>query len=157
MNTNNFPDTTRKYTSPYFGSHLEPFSFHEGFSKYTDISCNGTDLNTCAQNILKYQLIPINDGITQYSSQLNNLNQGIMDLSKNIVNYNQTRGNMLNPNPNTNRYYDYNGNVLFPPPTLQDGLIHDNYEISLYENTLYIAGTLAMATLLIGSIILARD
>jgi hypothetical protein len=156
------PLLTKKIT-PYIGSHLEPFSFiKEGFTLsnlgYMDIHCNDTnDLSGCVQKILSTQVSPINKAVTQYTDELTYLNGQLVDLSKNILTYNRSKQEMLNPNPNTNKYYDYIGNVFHPPPTIQDGLTADNYDMALKENMLYIVGSITLATLLIGSIMLASE
>jgi hypothetical protein len=80
-----------------------------------------------------------------------------MDLSQNIVHYNETRVPMLNPDPNANRYYDYIGNVLYPPPSIQDGILEDNSMMAMNENNIWLAGTLTMSVLLIAAIMLARE
>jgi hypothetical protein len=128
---------------------LEPFSFiKEGFSfsdiDDIDVKCNDVnDVNKYVQNILTHKN--------------SNINNSLMDLSQNVLNYNTQRQLMLNPNPNTNKYYDYIGSVLSPPPTLQDGVINDNYDLAMKENTLHIVGSITLASLLITAIILAKD
>jgi hypothetical protein len=145
---NNNATWTKKIT-PYLGSHLEPFSFiKEGFSfsniDEIDVKCNdANDVNKYVQTIL-----------TNNNSNINTVNNSLMDLSQNIFNYNVQRQSMLNPNPNTNKYYDYIGS---PPPTLQDGVINDNYDLAIKENTLHIVGSITLASLLIAAIILAKD
>jgi hypothetical protein len=161
MNPSLHITTIKKSITPYVGSHLEPFSFvKEGFngSQYIDVDCsNTTDPVGCIQRILNYETTPIDTAVTNYTYKLNHLNHQITDLSKNIADFNAVQNPMLNPDSNTNRYYDYIGSVWNTPPTLQDGMMFDNYDMALRENTLYIAGTMAMSVLLIAAIMLASD
>jgi len=152
---------TLKKTTPYFGSRLEPFSFiREGFSfsnlGYIDVTCkNVSDIDGCVQQILTHQTGPINQTVSDYTTKINNLNKQMIDLSQNILNFDKNQKILLNANPNTNPYYDYIGTVLSSPPTIQDGIIDDNYEMALNENTLHIVGSITLATLLITAIMLA--
>jgi hypothetical protein len=41
--------------------------------------------------------------------------------------------------------------------TTKDVVSEDNYELILYQNTMYIAGTIACASLIIGAVILSRN
>ena len=41
--------------------------------------------------------------------------------------------------------------------TIKDVVSEDNYELILYQNTMYIAGTIACASLIIGAVILSRN
>lgn len=143
MNILNDPLITKKLT-PYIGSHLEQFSFiKEGFSLSSlgamDISCN--DLSGCIQT-----------QVSNYTKKLQNLNNNMIDLSQNILNYEAINQTMLNPN--SNKYSEYS-NVLNSPPTLQDGVIDDYNEMKTNENTLFFVGSITLATLLIASILLA--
>jgi hypothetical protein len=131
----------------------EPFSFiKEGFSFNTlgqmDISCNcSTDLKGCVQKVIWYKQDPQN---------LNTVNGNLTDLSQNILNYNTMKTAMLNPDPNKNKYFDYIGNTLKPPPTIQDGIIEDNYTMMINENTLHIVGSITLVSLLVSAIVLAK-
>ena len=151
----------KKTTTPYVGSPLESFSFiKEGFSYSSlgtiDVQCNDpNNLQQCVQDIITYQTNPIATGVSDYTGQLNVLNQKMVDLSSNVVYYNQTRQPMLNPYPSNNRYYDYIGNVLRAPPTLQDAVLEDNYTMQLRENTTMMIGSVVVASLLIAGIVIS--
>jgi hypothetical protein len=61
---------------------------------------------------------------------------------------------------NNDAKYDFSGNVLQytdKKPTLADGLDDDLKTMILQENNLYILGTITMATLLVGILVISRD
>jgi hypothetical protein len=148
----------KKFTTPYIGSHLEPFSFiREGFQRLagTDSSssqavgsslpfeeCNKTDtLRECIDKITSKK--PENE-IHNDSNRLHHLTH---DATNNIFTYRELKHNVGS----------VNNNILFPQPTLQDGRIEDNQELATKETALYVVGGVTILTLFISAIMLAKD
>jgi len=99
------------------------------------------------------------NNINNQLNNLNNINDGINEnynyLTENIKSYNSLYDKL-----NKNEKYDFSGKVLLydkKKTTLADALEDDLKIMIIQENNLYILGTIAMATLLIGIIIISRD
>ena len=131
---------------------IEPFSFiREGFqfSDYgykTDIS--GSDLTS----IIHDKITPIITGLDNYTPKINKLTLSMTDLSNNIDKYNSQQTYLLN-----HPQYAYSGNVLYPLPTIQDGIMDDKRELLNRENIIYLVSSIALSTLLIGAIIIGSS
>lgn len=78
-----------------------------------------------------------NDGMPTFSPSLTKNKEKINAEETNYLN------NMFNKNQTSS--------------TTKDVVSEDNYELILYQNTMYIAGTIACASLIIGAVILSRN
>ena len=97
----------------------------------------------------------INSQLTSLSETNDGVNKNYNYLTQNIATY-----NTLYTTLNNDAKYDFSGNVLLytdQKPTLSDGLDDDLKTMILQENNLYILGTITMATLIIGLLIISRD
>jgi hypothetical protein len=143
-------ENTIKYNNRNIYMHqYKPFSsFEPLYNSFNIIESFDVDvMNTAGNNINSqlHSLSNINDGIN------NNYNY----LRKNIPKYNRKYKTL-----NNHVKYDFSGNVLLytdKKPTLADGLDDDLKTMIIQENNLYILGTIAMATLLIGIVVISRD
>lgn len=129
-----------KKTTPYIGSHLEPFdsslNYHSSYSSTLYEECDQTDdLRECIRKITE------KGEILTDNSRLNNLNY---DASNNVFSALTL--------PVREKLNDF----LNPKPTLEDGRTDDNNELATKENALYIIGTITMVTLFISAVMLAR-
>ena len=105
--------------------------------------------------IQKHQLNPLNDLIKQNSQLTSNINRTHQNLNKKTDFVMRTQQQLLN-----DKNSDYNGDSpLFKDkkPTLADGLQDDINTMIIKENNLYILGTITLATLLLGVIVVARN
>jgi hypothetical protein len=105
--------------------------------------------------IKEYQLKPLNNLIKQNSDITGNINIAHQQLNQTINPYLNERNKLLRDNNS-----DYNGNSPLyteKKPTLADGLQEDLNIMIIKENNLYILGTITLATLLIGIIVVARN
>lgn len=115
----------------------------------------GINNTTYIDAIQKYELNPINNQILNHTKQVDNINKNYIDLSNNIDSYNDLK-NKLSSNPE----YDFDGkklNYIDKKPTLRDGLLDDVNTMIVQENNLYILGTITLAVLLVGTIIVIRE
>jgi len=141
--------TILKTTTPYQPTsppQLEGFSFvnygkilNEGF---TDASCNITD-PACQQQLMTSG--------SQYYLQFQNLANSLHNVSTSAGVYDQQYDYLM-----SNPMYAYSGTVLGPPSSIQDALTDDLHQVTLQENTFYVLGTITIATLFIGAIILSK-
>jgi len=72
-----------------------------------------------------------------------------------INNYLTNSNNLLNSS-----LYDYSGNILFlnnGKPTIKDALESDTKELASQENNVFILGTMSLAILIIGTIMVLRN
>jgi hypothetical protein len=105
--------------------------------------------------IQQHQLNPLNDLIKQNSQLTSNINRTHQNLNKKTDFVMRTQQQLLN-----DKNSDYNGDSpLFKDkkPTLADGLQDDINTMIIKENNLYILGTITLATLLLGVIVVARN
>lgn len=137
------------------------FSVNENFEGNTFIPTN--ELQKTYGNIQtpqyidaikKYQLKPLNNLIKQNSEITGNINSTRQEINENLVYHGIQREHLLQ-----DKNSDYKGDSeLFneKKPTLADGLQEDINTMIIKENNLYILGTITLATLLIGIIVIAR-
>jgi hypothetical protein len=164
--------TENKTSDLYISNSIKPFSMLEqsygSFSITESFDGNvfiPTELLTKAYGntqtpqyidaIKEYQLKPLNKLIQQNSELTGNINMAHKQLSGNIDPYLRERNKLLN-----DKNIDFGGDkVLYKDrkPTLADGLQDDINTMIIKENNLYILGTITLATLLIGIIVVARN
>ena len=148
-NFTNYESSIKNNNPNIYMQHYKPFSSFEPL--YNSFSIvESFDVGTIATygnniNLQLNSLSDLNDGVnTNYNY-----------LKTNITTYN-TMVDALNKDVK----YDFSGNVLLytdKKPTLADGLDDDLKSMILQENNLYILGTITMATLLVGILVISRD
>jgi hypothetical protein len=132
----------------------------EGF-KYDMNDCQG---DGCVNKIYQTKIKPLSDLMGAYAQNQGELITGTTNLYSNIDVYNE-----LHDKLNKDATYDYNpnksvmgnlqsGNVIVPyyiqpKPNMADGMMHDVHQLIIQENTTYILGTIAAASLLITGIV----
>ena len=82
------------------------------------------------------------------------ISKNFQDICGNIVKLNEKRKIL-----NDDKKYDFNGNVLLgynTKPNLLDAVQEDNQIMIIQQNNIYILGTITLAILLIGTIIIAK-
>lgn len=87
-----------------------------------------------------------------FTSNLPQLQQTVSKNDTNIANY-QSQLSVLNDPSNP---YHYSDTSVFPKPTIYDGIIADSTNIIKQENTVYFTGMVAIATLIIGVMVLSK-
>jgi hypothetical protein len=105
--------------------------------------------------IKEYQLKPLNNLIKQNSEMTGNVNVAHYELRDKINPYLKERNKLL-----ADKKIDYaSDSPLYKDrkPTLADGLQEDIHTMIIKENNLYILGTITLATLLVGIIVIARN
>ena len=141
------------------------YSIIEGATNITDTVPSEMGPNA------KPNITQANTSLLNYSSYLNNIASKQNDLSQNITNYNNTRSRVYTPeisNGTTGVVYsfDSNGNII--PNTMdstgkivagknsttRDVIKNDLDTLIVQQNTVYITGTIACATLLIAAIMI---
>jgi hypothetical protein len=105
--------------------------------------------------IKNYQLNPLNDLIKQNGDIHGNINLAHQKLSEKTTVVLHDQYKLLH-----NKHSDYRGDAPLQndkKPTLADGLQEDLNTMIIKENNLYILGTITLATLLVGIIVVARN
>jgi hypothetical protein len=143
-------ENTIKYNNPnIYMQHYSPFSTFEPLYNSFNIveSFDVGVMETTANNI--------NSQINTLSETNDGVNANYNYLTKNVATY-----NTLYTTLNNDAKYDFSGNVLLytdQKPTLADGLDDDLKTMILQENNLYILGTITIATLMVGILVISRE
>jgi len=126
-----------------------------------DLSNQLQTINSQAiSNVNNFQISPMIQISSNYSTLLNKIHSTYGDLSNNIAQITNSSNTGLRDVMLANDKYDFSGNLLNYNnyrPTLNDARIEDTNTLILQQNSIYILGTLASATLLIFAIMLARE
>jgi len=119
-----------------------------------------TNSNNLKAAINDFQISPMIQTASNYSTLLNKIDSTYRDLSNNI-------GQITNPNQTglrdqlmANDKYDFSGNLLNymnEKPTLNDAMLEDTDTLILQQNAVFMLGTIASATLIIFAIMLLRE
>ena len=153
---------------------MKPFSFDspsysiiEGATDLTEQQVL-TAMGTNAQGNIN----EAKNAVTNYSSYLNSVVSKQLDLSQNITNYNNTRNTYYNTDNikygTTGVVYSFDSNSNIIPNTIdstgkitsgqnsttRDVIKNDLDTLIVQQNTVYITGTVACATLLIAAIMI---
>lgn len=124
----------------------------EGFTNFSIYE--GIDTATVQRSINEQknlaQLIQTNNS---------NINQNYVDISNNIGAYNTTAG-ILTANNNIYHYSDQQDpNTIIgynAPKDIKSAINNDINELKLYQNSIYITGIIACATLLLAAILVSK-
>jgi len=124
----------------------------EGFTHFS--LYEGIDSTTVQQNINDQknlaQLIQTNNS---------NISKNYIDISNNIGDYNTTAG-ILTKNNNIYHYSDQQDpNTIIgynAPKDIKTAINNDINELKLYQNSIYITGVIACATLLLSAILVSK-
>lgn len=104
-------------------------------------------------------IVSIQEIQSKYTKIQSNLLDNHKDISKSIGNY-ESNVDVLKNNNNKYHYDDkQDPNVILHPEESKDinyAILRDVNEIKLYQNSVYITTSIAIATLLIGTIILTK-
>lgn len=120
------------------------FSIYEGIVDTTTVQRNINDQKNLIQSL-----------------QTNNLNisNNYIDISNNIGSYNTTSG-ILTANNNLYHYSDQQDpNTIIgynAPKDIKTAINNDINELKLYQNSVYITGVIACATLLLAAILVSK-
>jgi hypothetical protein len=120
------------------------FSIYEGIVDSTTVQRNIND----QKNLV--QLIATNNS---------NISNNYIDISNNISAYNTTAG-ILTANNNVYHYSDQQDpNTIIgynAPKDIKTAINNDINELKLYQNSIYITGVIACATLLLAAILISK-
>lgn len=146
INIDPFPMTDLNYSL---------FTLNEGFVNGQVASASemaSVPIDQYNNALMNYQLIPLTRAIqvnSDSTNQINNTREKIKSLAQSYLSNDSGTGN-----DNVHLLSDqiYNGK-----PSLSDGRQEDINEMIVNENNLYILGTITLATLLVGIIVIARN
>lgn len=150
----NYENATKNNNPNIYMQHYKPFSnfepLYQTFNVVETFDASGVDLERIRStsnsiNLKLNTLNKLNDDVNQNYNELRNRVQIYKNLRHELA---------------SNKKYDYSGNVLQyteKKNTLADGLNEDLKIMIVEENNLYILGTIAMATLLIGILVISKD
>ena len=120
------------------------FSIYEGIVDSTTVQRNINDQKNLVQSLQKNNL---------------NISNNYIDISNNISAYNST-ANILTANNNVYHYSDQQDpNTIIgynAPKDIKTAINNDINELKLYQNSVYITGVIACATLLLAAILISK-
>jgi hypothetical protein len=120
------------------------FSIYEGIVDSTTVQRNINDQKNLVQSLQKNNL---------------NISNNYIDISNNISAYNTT-ANILTANNNVYHYSDQQDpNTIIgynAPKDIKTAINNDINELKLYQNSVYITGVIACATLLLAAILISK-
>jgi hypothetical protein len=124
----------------------------EGFTTFSIYE--GIDRSTVQQNIDRQ-----NNLLQSIQSNNEKKSKNYLDISNNIGAYNTT-ANILSTNNEIYHYTDnQDPNTIFgynAPKDIKSAINNDINELKLYQNSIYITGVIACATLLIAAIFISK-
>jgi hypothetical protein len=150
----NYENTIKNNNPNIYMQHYKPFSnfepLYQTFNVVETFDASGVDLERIRAtsnsiNLKLNTLSELNDGVNQNYNELRNRVQMYKNLRHDLE---------------VDKKYDYSGRVLQyteKKNTLADGLDEDLKIMIVEENNLFILGTIAMATLLIGILVISKD
>ncbi len=150
----NYENTIKNNNPNIYMQHYKPFSnfepLYQTFNVVETFDASGVDLERIRStsnsiNLKLNTLNELNDGVNQNYNELRNRVQMYKNLRHDLE---------------IDKKYDYSGKVLQyteKKNTLADGLDEDLKIMIVEENNLFILGTIAMATLLIGILVISKD
>jgi hypothetical protein len=155
----NYSDYTNSYNtnlkSPYYSNNTNFMSMeYKPFSKFDVVNSNKITENFV--NIREpYTISDINYKINEYNLKSNIAVSNHGNLVTGINNYFSTSNELLNSS-----LYDYSGNILFlnnGKQTTKDALESDTKDLAAQENNVFILGTISLAILIVGTIVVLRN
>lgn len=128
---------------------------YTSFDKFTSFSIyEGLDSENVQQNINKQ-----NNLVQTINTNNSKIRQTYLDISNNISSYTDT-ATILNANNDIYHYSDkQDPNIIIgynAPKDIKDAINNDINELKLYQNSIYITGVIACATLLITAIFISK-
>jgi len=148
-NFTNYESAIKNNTPNIYMQHYKPFStFEPLYNSFSIVESFDVGAMATYGNNINLQLNTMSD-----------VNDGV-NTNYNYLKTNITTYNTMVDTLNNDAKYDFSGNVLLytdKKPTLADGLDDDLKTMILQENNLYILGTITMATLLVGILVISRD
>jgi hypothetical protein len=99
------------------------------------------------------QLLPMVSIYNDYLSKQQQVNQNYYDMSQNIHDFKHQYAKLMN---DPNDKYDFKASSFNKAPTQLDGLINDNREIIMQQNSMYILSTITVTTLVLALILVYK-
>lgn len=130
---------------------VEPF--YTGTNTAIDDHSFQSKLYTDPKDVANNQVTPMIAIYNDYLLKQQQVNQNYFDLSKNIYDFSHNYYTTL---ADPNDTYDLSANNFNRPPTKLDGLLVDNKQIIMQQNSMYIASTITIATLVLALILVTR-
>ena len=124
-------------------------------ARQTEIQRQRDLLNATTESAKMVNSIVVNKFGLSNKEGFDQLNQQLSDMQNTKMTSYQNNRDELSKNPK----YNYKGddNAINNKPTLNDALLKDTNEFLMQENNIYILGSITIAILLIGGIVLNRD
>jgi hypothetical protein len=107
------------------------------------------------KEIEEKQLKPLEKITTDYVNLMKQLDANYIDMSGNITPLQELQDRMTR-----NSDYDYSGQSFAfsqSKPSMTDAIYEDTYTMMIQQNNMYVLGTITIAVLLVGSIMLSSD
>jgi len=130
---------------------VEPF--YSGTNTAIDDHSFQSKLYNNPKDVANNQVAPMIAIYNDYLIKQQQVNQNYFDLSKNIYDFSHNYYTTL---ADPNDTYDLSANNFNRPPTKLDGLLVDNKEIIMQQNSMYILSTITIATLVLALILVTR-
>ena len=132
-------------------SNLASYTIMENFDSHGFIQYNGGTTN--GNTVINKQIFPTISIYKDYLSQQSQINNNVYDLSQNIYDFSKNYFKVLK---DPNDKYDMSGNNFNKPPTQLDGLISDNKEFIMQQNSIFILSTITITTLVLALILVSK-
>jgi hypothetical protein len=130
---------------------VEPF--YSGTNTAIDDHSFQSKLYNNPKDVANNQVAPMIAIYNDYLIKQQQVNQNYFDLSKNIYDFSHNYYTTL---ADPNDTYDLSANNFNRRPTKLDGLLVDNKEIIMQQNSMYILSTITIATLVLALILVTR-
>jgi hypothetical protein len=124
----------------------------ENFSTYGYLDTS-TMKNVNVDAVNTNQVVPLKKMSDEYKSNIGTAEQNYIDLCGNIANLNQT---LSNSSPIVQKYYDEKSDQS-KKNLLIDARNEDEQIMMVQQNYIYILGTISLAIILVGTIVIAEN
>jgi hypothetical protein len=124
----------------------------EGFGTYGYTDTTGMK-NITADTVNTNQVIPLSQMSKEYIANIGAAEKNYTDLCGNIANLSR---NLTTSAPDVQKYYDDKSNLM-KKDKLIDVRSNDAEIMMVQQNYLYILGTITLAIVLVGSIVIAKN
>jgi len=147
---NSFSNIFSNNSVNQYGSDFSTFTVSKTLESF---NTHGYQDSVTGNLIVSKQINPLKEMTNDYSNKLHNIDTNYVDLKTNINAVMDIRKNISG-----NEIYDYNTPFsLNKPKTVLDGLIHDNQQLSVQENAVFVLGTITAATLIVLAIVIGKE
>jgi hypothetical protein len=147
-------------------SAFEPFNNYTNSAQvnaqygYTPPPVDPVKQQTYINAVNKFQISPNAELASNYSTLLTKIDKNYRDLSNNIAKITNPSQTGLRDQLMADAKYDFSGNLLNyldQKPTIHDAIVEDTTSLLVQQNSVYVLATIACASVIIFTILIARE